>query len=336
MIGAVRDLIHATPGLVEVLASASSEAYPNLREAGLASITGITKTRPADGMTMVYVPGGTFPMGSDDDDVDDVLQLCNEYRDNCQRSWFENEQPVHEVTLGGFWLDQTEVTVAQFRQFVTGTGYETEAEREGWSWAWSGTEWVQVDGADWQHPQWPDSDVQDSHPVVSVSWNDAAAYCEWAGGRLPTEAEWEYAARGTEGRIYPWGDAFDCSLGNFDDETVLDDYVVPGGEGCDGYVRTAPVGSFPGGASWCDAFDMAGNVWEWVNDWYDSAYYSTYPVDGWPNNPTGPADGTFKVLRGGGWTNIWHYVRAAYRGPDTPPYRHDTVGIRCAGVAPGQ
>jgi formylglycine-generating enzyme required for sulfatase activity len=327
MIGAVRDLIHTTPGLVEALVGASSEAYPNLQEAGLASIV---QTRSADGMTMVYVPGGTFPMGSDDDDMDYALQLCNEYRDDCQRSWFESEQPVHEVTLDGFWLDQTEVTVTQFRQFVAETGYETDAEREGWSWAWTGTEWAQVDGADWYHPHGPDEDVQNSHPVVHVSWNDAMSYCEWAGARLPTEAEWEYTARGSEGRIYPWGNTFDCSLGNFDDEMVLDDYVVSGGEGCDEYVWTAPVGSFSEGASWCDALDVAGNVSEWVADWYGD-----YPTES-QTNPTGTTDGDNKVLRGGSFHFSQNHLRAASRNDSPPSYRYDSLGFRCVTTAPGQ
>ena len=328
MIGAVRDLIHTTPGLVEALVGASDDAYPNLREAGLASIAGITKTRPADGMTMVYVPGGTFPMGSDESDsVGD-----------------SDEFSQHLVTLDAFWLDQTEVTNADYVNYLNRIIQDVSIEDnkfvlyngdliydlicigcEGWE------ERIQ-----WNGERFSVTSGYEDHPVVLVSWYGAAGYCGSVGGRLPTEAEWEYAARGTEGWIFPWGDAFDCSLGNFDDEMVLDDYVVPGGEGCDGYVRTAPVGSFPGGASWCDAFDMAGNVWEWVSDWYDSDYYSTYPVDGWPNNPTGPADGTRKVLRGGGWDDEWNLVRAADRSSRAPAYRLNYLGFRCAGVAPGQ
>jgi len=265
-----------------------------------------TWTRPADGMVMVYVPGGMFQMGSTEGDDD--------------------EQPVHEVTLDGFWIDQTEVTVAQFRKFVNATGHQTQAEDQNWGYAYTGSSWGQIEGANWQHPQGSESVALEVHPVVQVSWQDAMVYCEWVGGRLPTEAEWEYAARGEQDLIYPWGDEFECSRGNFDDEMEIDDEVVPGGEGCDGYIRTAPVGSFPDGASWCDALDMAGNVWEWVADWYDEDYYKRSVIE----NPAGPEARTYRVLRGGSWNDYNWFVRAACRVGDLPTFTSINYGFRCS------
>jgi len=133
------------------------------------------------------------------------------------------------------------------------------------------------------------------------------------------------AARGVEENVYPWGDMFDCARGNFDDETEFNDYVVPGGAGCDGYDRTAPVGSFETGKSWCGVYDMAGNVWEWVADWY-GAYPSQAQTD-----PTGPETGDRKVLRGGGWYNLSDIVRSANRIVRTPTDRSSGCGFRCGG-----
>lgn len=244
-----------------------------------------TWPRPADGMTMVYVPGGTFQMGSEDGDSD--------------------EQPVHEVTVDGFWLDQTEVTNAQFAAFLNERGNQTEG----------GVTWLDLEDEDCLIEQrggdFESKSGYTDHPVIEVSWYGAAAYCEWADadGRLPTEAEWEYAARGEQGNKYPWGSA---------DPTC--DLVQYGA--CLG--RMVPVGSFPEGASWCDALDMAGNVWEWVGDWYGD-YPSQSQV-----NPTGPGAGYSRVLRGGSWGNSAGVLRGANRHWYYPHYWYFNSGFRCA------
>ena len=254
---------------------------------------GDTWTRPTDDMVMVYVPAGEFEMGSSDEEIDYALQLCNEYRGDCEREWFQDEQPAHAVVLDGFWIDQTEVTNAQYQQCV-------EA------------------GACWgdANTNLPD------HPAIDLSWYEAAEYCEWVKCRLPTEAEWEYAARGPDGWRYPWGNEFDgsrlnycdvnCEITHWADETVDD-----------GHAGTAPVGSFTGGASWCGALDMAGNAWEWVADWYDD-YPSAQQM-----NPTGPPRGSSRVVRGGFSLPGPYDVRCAKRkGHSLEPAGLD-IGFRC-------
>jgi formylglycine-generating enzyme required for sulfatase activity len=276
--------------------------------------------REKDGMEMVYVPGGTFQMGSTDAEIDAILKQCErEYgTDQCERSWFERETPRHSVTLDGFWIDLTEVTNDKFERFVQATGYRTEAEKKGNGLGFSDGIWSEVDGADWQHPNGPETSIsgRTDHPVVQVSWNDATTYCHWAGGRLPTEAEWEYAARGPDGHIYPWeNDPPNDTLLNFAF------YVAD----------TTEVGSYPDGASWVGAMDMAGNVWEWVNDWYDSGYDTSSTS----HNPQGPETGDRKVARGGCWDSGEFDVRAAARLDIHPDDRGSYVGFRCV-IGPGE
>jgi formylglycine-generating enzyme required for sulfatase activity len=255
-----------------------------------------TWTRPADGMVMLHVPGGAFDMGSSEAEIEAASAQCEaaQVGAHCERRSYD-ESPVHAVTLDSFWLDRTEVTNAQYALCV-----EAGACRPS----------RLADNATYNG---------DDYPVAGIPWQDAADYCAWAGARLPTEAEWEYAARGTERRIYPWGDAFDCAGGNFED----------GFTGCDdGHTHTAPVGNFPTGVSWCGALDMAGNVWEWVADWYGD--YASAPG----LNPTGPATGDLKVLRGGSWGYDPDGVRAAYRYPVPPEADYLGVGLRCAVSVP--
>jgi len=201
-----------------------------------------------------------------------------------------DEQPQHRVYLDAYFIDIYEVTNAQFAQFVTATGYQGEG--------------------DWRKYY---TSGKEKHPVVNVTWNDANAYCQWAGKRLPTEAEWEKAARGTDGRRYPWGNEWAPSKCN-------------AAGSADGYERTAPVGSFPASASPYRVMDMAGNVWEWVADWYDKNYYRRSPQ----RNPQGPGSGSGCVLRSGSWESEPVDVRAANRGWYQADLSSNDWGFRCA------
>jgi formylglycine-generating enzyme required for sulfatase activity len=244
-------------------------------------------TAPARGQPfadMVLVPAGPFAMGIDHPQATD-------------------ERPAHRVELSAYYLDRHEVTNAQFAAFVKATGHRTAAEEAGTPESEDGISWRRPFGA----PARPD------HPVVYVTWRDAWAYCAWKGGRLPTEAEWEKSARGTDGRLWPWGRGFDPGRGNF--------WGV-----ADGYEGLAPVGAFPGGASPYGVLDLAGNVWEWCADWYGENYYATGPAQ----DPQGPEAGTYKVLRGGSWINHPGSLRAINRFKVLPVERSAYVGFRCA------
>ena len=269
-------------------------------------VLGSSWQRTADNMTMVYVPPGTFSMGSEDGN--------------------DNEKPAHEVSLDGFWIDQTEVSNEQFEKFVSDTGYETTAEKEGSGWIVVGNEWLNIEGANWQHPQGPDSDLTDlgNHPVVLTSWEDAHAYCAWSGGLLPSEAQWEYAAKGPQNLSYPWGPEFDSQKSNYCDLNCPMDWNDESSD--DGFARTSPVGSYADGVSWVGALDMVGNVWEWVDDWVGEQYYANSPQD----NPLGPEDGSEKVLHGGAWVNQAVRMRGSDRNIIEPDFRTSTFGFRCA------
>ena len=195
------------------------------------------------------------------------------------------EKPVRRVYLDEFFIDKYEVTNEQYNQCVGAGLCSTNHKYEGFT-----------------DPQ---------QPVVGVDWNQASAYCAWAGKRFPTEAEWEKAARGTEGWLYPWGEGIDCSRANYGD--------------CKNG-KTKNVGSYPSGASPYGAMDMAGNVWEWTADWYDANYYKSSPN----RNPTGPGSGQYRVLRGGSWRDLPTDLRASYRLWDYPGDRGKLFGFRCA------
>jgi formylglycine-generating enzyme required for sulfatase activity len=276
-------------------------------------------------MTQVYVPAGEFRMGSTSADLEQILRECS----NCLPDWFKDVSPQHKVYLDAFWIDKTEVTNAMFARFVAETSYQTDADKEGTGIIFNllSEDWKKIKGANWQHPGGPTTDISglDNHPVVQVSNQDARAYCKWAGRRLPTEAEWEKAARGTDGRNYPWGNQPPAgNLLNFADRSLN---VREGdNSGDDGYRNTAPVGSYPAGASPYGALDMSGNVGEHVADWYSEIYYSNSPR----RNPTGPSSGDYFVMRGGSWSRARWHVRTFIRVTFTPEKRSNGVGFRCA------
>ena len=255
---------------------------------------GSTTVSDKDGMTLVYVPEGEFEMGSQDG--------------------LSNEKPVHTVYLNAYWIDRTEVTNTMFSAYINDTSYQTDAEKAGFSWLFNGSKWEKTNGANWQHPHGLSSSLSglEDHPVAHISWNDAQAYCEWAGRRLPTEAEWEKAARGMDGRKYPWG--------NQDPNASLANYFLNMGD-------TTTVGSYADGASPYGALDMAGNIWEWVADWYDRGYYKSQ--EDW-TNPVGPYSGVYRVLRGGAWNTHPISICTFSRFRNYPSNTDYFNGFRCA------
>jgi formylglycine-generating enzyme required for sulfatase activity/predicted Ser/Thr protein kinase len=279
-----------------------------------------TDTPPASApsLDMVHVPAGGFIMGSSDADVDNALAVCEEVYNTCQRGWFEDGQPQHTVYLDAFYIDKTEVTTAQFVRFLNEQGNQEEG----------GVPWLDIGGEDCpiieSGGQYESKSGYSDHPVVEVSWYGARAYCQWAGKRLPTEAEWEKAARGTDGQGYPWGNAFDGSKLNFCDKNCSPGWKDASVD--DGYTGTAPVDIYPAGASPYGALDMAGNVWEWVADWYDRGYYTSSPE----SNPKGPASGSGRIVRGGSWRDNGALVRADCRAWLGPDYTGPSGGFRCA------
>lgn len=275
---------------------------------------------------MVRIEGGSFMMGT-----------------NAKEAFpADGEGPVRKIEVKSFLLDQYAVTNTEFRRFVEDTGYVTEAEIFGWSFVFHDFVmkglpskrvpqtpwWHGVHGADWKHPEGPGSsiDTRGNHPVVHVSWNDAAAYCNWAGKRLPTEAEWEYAARGgMEQKVYPWGDELTpdgvhyCNIwqGDFPNQNTMED----------GYAGTAPAESFP--PNGYGLYNMSGNAWEWCADWFTRSHHNK----GGRVNPAGPGNGDAKVLRGGSYlchVSYCNRYRVAARTSNTPDSSTGHMGFRCA------
>jgi len=255
----------------------------------------------------------------------------------------DGEAPAHLVELGHFSIAAHAVTNAEFAEFIATTGQVTSAEQFGNSFVFGGQLphdfpptrglaaapwWRQVDGADWRHPEGPHSDIstRSDHPVVHVSWIDAVAYCNWRGARLPTEAEWERAARGALGDgHYPWGD--EREPGGRHLMNVFQGEFPGGDTGADGWIGTCPVRSYP--ANSFGLFEMTGNVWEWCADWHDPAYYSRSPR----SDPTGPEEGEARVMRGGSYlcyeSYCWRY-RVDARSSNTPDSATGNLGFRIA------
>jgi formylglycine-generating enzyme required for sulfatase activity len=251
--------------------------------------------REFDGRAMVLVPAGCFMMGSTDAQIEYAVDELGANPD-----WVSNEQPAHRVCFEEpFWIDKTEVTNAQYRACV-------EAGAGGESGACTAP----------QDTRYYDDPVYADYPVVFVDWPQARAYAEWAECSLPTEAQWEYAARGPDALVYPWGDTF------------AGDNVVYAGNAS----GTAPVGSKPGGVSWVGALDLSGNAAEWVADWYAADTYAS--LDDGVVNPTGPADGSARVLRGGAFTYFQLLARAPARPGYNPDLRDNSWGFRVVCARP--
>ncbi len=278
---------------------------------------------------MTKLDGGIFLMGNESDDANPG----------------DGEGPVRKVLVDGFYIDTNAVTNRQFTEFADKTGYVTESERFGWSFVFRGhipaeryaelcvatvgaaPWWCKVNGASWRHPEGPDSgfDQRQNYPVTHVSWNDAQAYCDWAGKRLPTEAEWEFASRGgLEQKTFPWGDELtpgglhlsNVWQGDFPDLDLAED----------GYAGTAPVDAFP--PNGYGLHNMTGNAWEWCSDWFDRTYHLTATRA----NPTGPLRGAAKVMKGGSYLCHRSYCnryRVAARTSNTPDSGTGNIGFRC-------
>jgi formylglycine-generating enzyme len=278
---------------------------------------------------MILLPAGEFLMGSED-------RLAYPT---------DGEGPVRRVHLPGFWIDACAVTNEQFDRFVADAGYVTEAERLGWSFVFVGLQddlqpapgvgrapwWRQLEGADWRHPEGPQSDLagRDGHPVVHMTWNDARAFASALDKRLPTEAEWEYAARGgLEGKRYPWGDELEPDgrhlmnvwQGKFPRENTA----------ADGYYGTSPVDAYP--PNGYGLYSMTGNTWEWCADWFSPDFH----VRDRRTNPRGPQTGTHKATRGGSFLSHASYCRryrVSARTAFAPDWSAGDIGFRCAARA---
>ncbi|NXY47602.1 SUMF1 enzyme, partial [Ceuthmochares aereus] len=278
---------------------------------------------------MVAIPGGVFTMGTDEPEIQQ-----------------DGEWPARRVHVDSFYMDQYEVSNEEFERFVNSTGYVTEAEKFGDSFVFEGMLseevkadihqavaaapwWLPVKGANWKHPEGPDSNISDrkDHPVLHVSWNDAVAFCMWAGKRLPTEAEWEFSCRGgLENRylLFPWGNKLQPKGQHY--ANIWQGVFPTNNTAEDGYKGTAPVTAFP--PNGYGLYNIVGNAWEWTSDWW-AVHHTTDEV----RNPKGPSSGTDRVKKGGSYMchkSYCYRYRCAARSQNTPDSSASNLGFRCA------
>jgi sulfatase modifying factor 1 len=291
--------------MVTVVKNATSNAYLALISTGINGDTGIIKSNSTDNAEMVWVPGGTFMMGTT------VTENLG----------FPAGPSTQQTTLIGYWVYKYEVTVAQYRAFCAASGHSLPTFPSGYSWTGK-TDWT--------------NESLQQHPIVNVSWNDAKAYADWFGVTLPTEAQWEYTASGPNGNNYPWGGiaiSYDCNNGWDLTKCVNQCYYNNNSQKNNPDKSTWPVGSFPSGASWCGVQDLAGNASEWCSDkCVDVPPYSLTPVI----NPTGSDTGNNRIYRGSSWDNTFaNNFRNSYRSRDTVDAIRNNHGFRCVSNTPG-
>ncbi|MDO9390473.1 MAG: SUMF1/EgtB/PvdO family nonheme iron enzyme [bacterium] len=255
-------------------------------------------TTVAEPIVWITIPAGNFNMGSLNTDPDALT----------------DEKPQHTVYLDAYQISKYEITNSQYKAFMDAGGYTNSNywTTDGWTWRTNNSI---IEPAYWTSGSYNSGSAFPNHPVGGISWYEAYAFCQWAIGHLPTEAQWEKAARETDARYYPWGSTWDASKCNSYYNTSPDTFTY-----------SSPVGFFSTGTSPYGVYDMAGNIWEWCNDWYSSTYYSTSPS----SNPTGPITGSSRVIRGDGYNLSAGKYRIAYRGNDGPDYRNNYYGFRVA------
>lgn len=261
-----------------------------------------------DTSDMAFIRGGKFVRGSSFEQNKAAFKTCRKYDRSCKLWWFSDEYPLKLVSLDSYLIDIYEVTNKKYLEFVKATGHPPALDDS-----------CKTDAC-WQGNLWKGSSFPLSirnQPVTQVNWFDAEAYCEWRGKRLPTEAEWEKAARGPSGSMYPWGNAYPKGRATFKKKWK-------------GIYTMTNIGSNPTGVSVYGVHDMAGNVWEWVSDWYHRTYYTRGAI----KNPQGYVDGEFRSLRGGSWVNYADTLRSAFRRWSRPDVKFNDTGFRCAKSVP--